>query len=518
MQQCTFLLTGLLSLTSIRGTMFAPTWSSLRRHTIPEWFRDAKFGIWAHWGAQSVARSGDWYARHLYGVHPGSESWEHRRATSQRDFHRATFGHPGTVGYKDLLPHWRAEAFDADRLIELFVASGARYFMSMGVHCDNVDLWDSRHHGWNTTRIGPRRNIVGEWERAARAAGLPFGLSFHNNWTWRWLDSAHASDPDTSEPYDGGQRAADGQGLWWEGLDPRDLYLDPHPPGAPPPDHVVTNFYRRVRDAVQQHRPDLIYFDDSRLPFDDGSILPADPVSHQGLEFVADYYNWSRNWSPDGNEGLVSIKNVPDEDRHAIMLDSERHQLDALQDVAWQFDSSDGEWFDCQRLEDFFHPRKTARQIVHTLADVVSKNGTLLLNIPQRADGTIDDHSEKLLTGVGDWLRTCGEAIFGTRPWRVFGEGDTALDPTQLYNESDLPFTAADIRFTRDGDTIFAILLAWPTDGRARITNLATHPVGQVDLLGHPQPLTWRRSPGSLEVDLPREPATPYAHVLRIRS
>ncbi|MEV4110427.1 alpha-L-fucosidase [Nonomuraea sp. NPDC049695] len=495
---------------------FLPDWESLRRHRIPDWFGAAKFGIWSHWGPQSVASSGDWYARHLYGMQPCSEPWERRRADRQHAHHREHFG-PGE-GAKDLFRRWHAERFDPEELIDLYVSSGARYFVALATHCDNFDLWDSKQHAWNATRVGPRRDIVGAWERAARAAGLPFGLSFHHNWTWRWLDVAHGTDPATGEPHDGALSKRDGQGTWWEGMDPAELYPARHAPGAKPPPPVADRFYARVREALDRYRPDLVYLDDGRLPFDAGSVVESEPVSTRGLELLAHYYSTC----PTG--GLVTVKDVPDADRTAVVLDCERRQLDDAQPHPWQFDTSDGEWFDCSDDDPMFHPRKTAQQVLHTLIDVVSKNGCLLLNVPQRADGTVDARARALLGEVGDWLRVCGEGVYGTTPWLRPAEGVTGMGETrgyEGYNEADRAYRPGDIRFTRRGDTVYATLLAWPESRTAAITSLGTGEgllkgrPATVELLGH-GPLTWRLAEEALYADLPPEPPTKAAYMIKI--
>ncbi|WP_193318345.1 alpha-L-fucosidase [Nonomuraea phyllanthi] len=494
---------------------FLPDWESLRRHRVPAWFGEAKFGIWSHWGPQSVARSGDWYARHLYGMQPWSEPWERTRAGRQQAHHRAYFGQGGA---KDLFPRWRAKRFDPGELIDLYVSSGARYFVALATHCDNFDLWDSSLHGWNAARLGPERDIVGAWERAARAAGLPFGLSFHNNWTWRWLDVAHGTDQDTGRPHDGVLTRSDGTGTWWEGLDPAELYPPRHEPGAKPPPEVADRFYARVREALDRYRPDLVYLDDGRLPFGAGSVVESEPISTGGLDLLAHYYNTC----PTG--GLVTLKEVPDADRTAVVLDCERRQLDAAQAHPWQFDTSDGEWFDCSDDNPMFHQRKTSQQVLHTLIDVVSKNGCLLLNVPQRADGTVDDRARALLGEVGEWLRVCGEGVYGTTPWLRAAEGTTGLGETkgyEGYNEADRAYQPGDVRFTCRGDTVYATLLAWPEDRTAVITSLGTgagllkRRPARVELLGH-GPLTWRLDADALRADLPPDPPTKAAYMIKI--
>lgn len=477
---------------------YEPTWESLRGHGIPEWFRDAKFGIWAHWGPQSVAQAGDWYARHLYGVYAGTEDFERERAQRQHDLHLRRYGRPAIFGHKDLCHRWRAEKFDPEELIALYKNAGARYFMSMAVHCDNFDLWDSAHQPWNAVTVGPHSNILGRWERAARAVGLYFGVSVHNgSWTWRWFDSAFAADSD------GHLTKANGAGTWWEGLAPQQLYGRPRRPGEPPDPDFIDNYYARLRDVTAKYRPELIYLDDSRLPFDSGSVCEGKPSSRAGLEFLADYYQ-----RPDVT---VSIKTVPDEDRSAILLDVERGQLDDAQQAPWQFDTSIGDWF--YRTGERY---KSPRQIIHLLVDTVSKNGCLLLNVMQRPDGTIDDETRDILRAIGRWLDVAGEAIYETRPWTVFGEGPTRVVKRPGYNEADLPYTPEDIRFTRRGDTVYAILLDWPASGLARIRSLDRDP-STVELVGREGALRWHRGTDALVVELPPTATTAHAYPLRIR-
>ncbi|MGF3056418.1 alpha-L-fucosidase [Microbacterium sp. YY-01] len=498
--------------------MYEPTWQSLAAHGLPEWLREARFGVWAHWGPQSVAQSGDWYGRHLYGMQEVSEEWERKRATRQSAHHREHFGDPHTFGYKDLLPLWRAEHFDPDALIDRFYRAGARYFMSMAVHADNFALWDSAVHPWNAVRMGPQQDIVGAWERAARRAGLPFGLSFHNNWTWRWFATAHGVGPD-GKRHDGRLTAADGAGLWWEGLNPQDLYLPPRD-GGPAPAAVREQHWAMMREATAEYRPDIVYFDDLRMPFDEGSQVEIGGPDTAGLEYLAWYYNQAKTWDLPHAHGIVSIKNPHDAERGAVLLDSERHQLDRLEPHVWQFDTSDGEWFDNLSDDEMFHQRKTSRHILRTLVDVVSKNGALLLNIPQRADGTLDERSERLLDDLTAWMASASEAIHGTSPWRIYGEGPVRIDNTEPgYNDRELDYTPADLRFTTSDDALYVSALAWPDNGVLQVTSLAAgaaENVHSVELLGHGS-VPWRRDHEGLHVTVPTSSPTPHVGVLKVR-
>jgi len=506
------------------GAGYGASWESLRGHRTPEWFRDAKFGIWAHWGPQSVPRMGDWYARHLYGPYAGSEDWERERAARFTAAHRTRYGHPSQVGHKDICHMWRAEHWDPEALIEEYRNAGARYFMSMGAHCDNFDLWDSAHQPWNATRVGPGTNVVGRWEAAARAAGLRFGVSAHfGSWTWRWLDAAFGADsggPMRGVPYDGHLTAADGAGTWWEGLDPARLYGPVRRPGDRPTSAFVADFYGRMRDLVRQHRPDIIYFDDARMPFTAGSVCPATPAvlgrTDPGLDFLAWYYNQAAGWGRPDSAGIATIKRVPEPDRQAVMLDVERGAVDRAHADPWQNCTCLGEWFYKDGLA-----LKTAAQVVQLLADVVSKNGNLLLSVPQRPDGTIDEEERATLGAIGRWLGDNGEAIYGTRPWAVCGEGPGGPRPGQEREEA-YRYTAADIRFTTRGDRLYAILLGWPADRQAVITTLgkragahAFEP-SRVELLGVGGALPWDRDDRGLRVRLPDVAPGQPAYCLRI--
>ncbi|WP_419999039.1 alpha-L-fucosidase [Streptomyces boninensis] len=495
---------------------YEPTWHSLRHHhRIPRWFQDAKLGIWAHWGPQSVARAGDWYARHLYGPFAGTEGFEQKRSRRQTALHRERYGHPSEFGHKDLCRHWRAEKFDPDELMDRFRRTGARYFVSMAAHCDNFDLWDSRHQPWNSVNVGPRSDIVARWADAARGAGLRFGISMHaGSWTWRWLDAAHAADADgpyAGVPYDGRLTAADGRGTWWDGLDPRALYGPPRTSGDPVPPDFIDNFYARLRDITERSAPELVYLDDGRMPFDTGSVCPATPPSDAGLAYLADYYAAVP-------EGVVSIKTVPDADRQAVLLDVERGQLGGISADPWQYDTSIGDWYyrDGERY-------KTADEIIHLLVDTVSKNGCLLLNVPQLPDGTIDDPTAAVLDDLAAWTDACGEGIFGTRPWRVYGEGPSGVEGEKA-REKAIAYTPEDVRFTCGEGAVYAHLMSWPPTaaGTTAIRSLGTdaglldRTPHRVDLLSHTTPLRFTQRPDALHVELPATPPTEHVQVLRI--
>lgn len=502
---------------------FAPSWESLQAYRCPEWFRDAKFGIWAHWGPQSQAEAGDWYGRNLYV--PGHKQNAH---------HLATYGHPSEFGFKDLCHAWKAENFDPKRLLAAYRAAGARYFVAMANHHDNFDLWNSRYQPWNSVNIGPRRDLIGEWAAATAAEGLRFGVSIHASSAWTWFEVAQRADesgPLAGVPYDGNLTLADGQGKWWEGFDPQDLYaqyghrispdvLDRRKayfnPGDPPTRAYLEKYYNRVRDLTSTYAPDLVYFDDSRLPLND--IDPA-----YGLHIAADLYNSSLARHGGRNEAVMNAKRLDEMQKRALVHDFEVGVARDILPEPWQVDACIGHWHYLKGAR-----YRSAERVIRALVDVVSKNGNLLLSIPLRADGTLDEPATRILGEIGAWLELNGEAIYGTRPWLRFGEGPSTTEDVPEIAKGGLPlfrrapYVAEDIRFTTRGSTLYVILLDWPASGRASVKSLAADAPGlgggiaRITLLGRAEAVAFTRTAEGLVVDLPSSPPGTYAHVLKI--
>jgi alpha-L-fucosidase len=509
----------------------AADWPSLAAgYRVPDWFRDAKFGIWAHWGPQCQPEFGDWYARLMY--MQAKPEW--MKGESPYEHHLKHYGHPSRTGFIDVIGQWKAERWRPEELLKRYVKAGARYFMAMGCHHDNLDLFASRHHAWNSTRVGPKRDIVGTWEPLVRHAGLKFGVSNHSSHAWHWYQVAYGYDaegPMRGRRYDAyWLRKKHGRGKFWEGLDPQELYTGPYymPPAgitsaaamsawhdkrdgqwieAPPPFNpgFVKRWLLRQNQLVDDYRPDLIYFDDTGLP-----------LGQAGLDAVAHYYARAAGWE---QEVVVFGKKLEGIQRRAIVEDVERGWLDEIREVPWQTDTCIGNWHYDRRLYEN-GGYKSAKQVIQRLADVVSKNGNLLLNIPVRGDGTIDDKEEAIVDAIAAWTGRNGEAIFGTRPWRRFGEGPTR-PPAGMLNENEAkPFTAEDIRFTRRSDALYAIILDWPEResavaslGRAALPDAV---IDRVELLGGPA-LGFTRDADALRLKIPPADRGEFVPVLKIR-
>jgi alpha-L-fucosidase len=513
--------------------LVAPSWESFAaRYRVPQWFRDAKFGIWAHWGPQCQPEWGDWYARLMY--LPGRQPW--MPPETAYEHHLKHYGHPSRTGFIDVIGQWKAQNWHPEELLKRYVNAGARYFFAMGSHHDNLDLFASKHHAWNSTRVGPKRDILGTWEPLIREAGLKFGVSNHSSHAWHWYQPAYGYDPEgpmRGHRYDAyWLRKKDGRGKFWEGLDPKELYTGPY---YVPPDGIISNeamidwhdkrdgqwieaappfnreFVRkwllRQNQIVDDYRPDLIYFDDTGLP-----------LGQAGLDAVAHYYNEAIRWRGD-IDVVVFGKKLDSIQRRAIVEDVERGVLDEIRPEPWQTDTCIGNWHYSRHIYEE-NGYKPAKLIVQMLSDIVSKNGNLLLNIPVRGDGTIDEREEAIVDRIGEWTRRNGDAIFGTRPWRKYGEGPTKPPPPGMFSEDkQKPYTGEDIRFTKKGDALYAIFLNWP-DGEGAIRSLGKRAlpdavIERIDLLGGPE-LQLRRDADALRVRLPPPTKSAFVPALRI--
>ncbi|MGF7214142.1 alpha-L-fucosidase [Spirosoma lacussanchae] len=509
---------------------FKPTWESLRQYSVPDWYRDAKFGIWAHWGAQCQPEHGDWYARSMYDE--GSNDYK---------FHVEKYGHPSKAGFKDVIHQWKAENWNPDQLLSLYKRAGAQYFMAMANHHDNFDNYNSKYQSWNSTRLGPRKDIVGGWAKAARQHGLRFGVSIHAAHAWTWYETAQRADkngPLAGVPYDGKLTKADGKGTWWEGYDPQELYAQNHAlsegsektntihrqwdwgnGASAPTNEYIEKFYNRTVDLINKYEPEVVYFDDT--------ALPLWPVSDAGLRIAAHLYNSNMKRHGGKLEAVVNGKILTPEQQKCMVWDIERGQSNQIEPFVWQTDTCIGSWHYDRRVYEG-NRYKTPQTVIHTLADVVSKNGNLLLSVPVRADGSIDEKETAVVEGIASWMAINKESIFGTRPWRVFGEGPALESAAPLsaqgFNEGKgKPFGPEDIRFTQKENTLYAIVMGWPANGVVRIKNLGSNAaaardqsVKQVELLGHPGPLSVNRTADALEVTLPARKTGDYAHCLRI--
>jgi alpha-L-fucosidase len=469
-------------------------WDSLLQYEAPEWYQDAKFGIWAHWSPQCVPEKGDWYARNMY--LEGSEQYK---------YHLEHYGHPSRFGYKDLCPQWTLLNWQPDELIDRYKKAGARFFFALANHHDGFDCWDSKYHPWNAKRIGPHRDVVGTWAKLARDRGLRFGVTVHQARNWWWLEPSHGADkqgPYAGVPYDGGLTQRQSQHEWWNGFDPQMLYGPKHPADALPDLSYVKHFYDRTRDLIDQHDPDILYFDNSMFP-----------LGWAGMNIASYFYNRSLLNRGGKVDVVTNIKNVPAHLVKGVVHDCERGLTSEIMPYVWQSETCIGNWHYDRALYDqpgefggYLHPR----DVIHWLVDTVSKNGIFVLSIPGKPDGTNDSKEIAVLDKITAWMSVNSEAIYATRPWKIFGEGPNMVSAGAFHGDTVASLGAKDVRFTRtkDNRVIYAIILGLPSQEmtiEALGLSSKTSPgrIAKVEVLGARQTAVWKQMESGLTIKAP---------------
>jgi alpha-L-fucosidase len=466
---------------------YRPDWESLRHYEVPDWYKDAKFGIFIHWGVYSVPAFGsEWYPRQMY--QQGSEEYKH---------HLATYGSPAKFGYKDFIPRFTAEHFDPNQWADLFKAAGAKYVVPVFEHHDGFAMYNSGLSDWTVVKMGPRRDVYAELAAALRQRGLRLGASSHRIEHDFFLDGGRKIESDVNDP----QFAAFyGPAHTW--LDGKKTLLEDFTYVS---DAYLDDWLARDTEIVEKYSPDIMYFD---------WWIGHPRARAQVAKFAAFYYNRaaSQNKVPVINYKLSAME------EHSAVLDLERGQLSGIRPLYWQTDTSisNKSWGYIEN--DSF---KSAETIVDQLVDIVSKNGNLLLNVGPRSDGTIPEQIQSTLRDVGSWLSVNGEAIYGTRPWSKFGEGPTAVVAGQFHDTDTKSYTPQDFRFTTKGDSLYAIELGWPDSGEAVIQSLkeaalSGSKITAVTLLGHSAPLHYELKADGLHIQLPAQAPGKYAYSFKI--
>jgi alpha-L-fucosidase len=487
---------------------FSASRESLKAYVAPDWFRDAKFGIFCHWGPQSAAEYGDWYARRMY--IEGEAQYKH---------HLEHYGHPSKTGFAGVIDSWKAADFDADYLLGLYKNAGAKYFVSMGVHHDNFDLWNSKYQPqWNAAVRGPKKDIVGLFKKAAESHGLRFGVSEHLSNSYCWYGPAHGSD-----------KAGPFAGVPYDGQDPQFAGLY-HDYGEMPADFVQQvvnapakgaiamstqgpaawrkNYFDRILDVVTQYEPDILYTDGG-IPFGD-----------DGLAIVAHHYNTSARRNGGKIDAIYTSKSRNDSATGMCVLDVERGLVDSIWPRTWQTDTCVGNWHYDTRAR-----YKTPKAIIDMLVDIVSRNGNLLLNFPLPNSGMLDAQEKTILQGITAWMAVNSEAIHSTRPWKIFGAGPGAeikpVPGVQFNENSRKDFTAEEIRFTTKGSALYTFFMGWPEKEIVIAPLAATSPnvvgkIENVELLGSPGKLAWKHDDKGLTVQLPMQKPCDYGCALKI--
>lgn len=478
--------------------MYEASFESLKSFQCPEWFKDVKFGIWSHWGPQSVPMCGDWYARNMY-----------IQGTEQYEYHVRTYGHPSKFGYKDICALWKAENFDPNALMEKYYKAGARFFVAQASHHDHFFNFKSRYNRFNSVDMGPHKDICGLWRAASEKWNMPFGMTEHLGASFAWWRSNKGAD--TYGPY---------VGVPYDGNDPayKDFYHDNYEhvvkPGEPDKWVWLTKnkdfqeyWLKVMKEIIDNYHPDLLY-SDSSLPFSESANADDNEYKY-GLEAVAHLYNTSEKLYGQ-NQAVYTQKNRSEDIYRVGVLDIERSQLHDISPNPWMSETCIGGWFYDRKAK-----YKTPRHILDILIDTISKNGTFLLNILQRPDGTIDEEAEWILKELEGWFAINGEAVYGTRPWRIAGEGHASVI-IDGFREEQVAWDDDDFRFVQKDGKLYAYVMKSVGRRNTVITSIKEEEhVSAVRLLGYGAVSFYQHS-GVLVVDLPEKLPTEYANVLEI--
>jgi alpha-L-fucosidase len=480
--------------------VYEPTWESLSEHeAAPEWFRDAKLGIYFHWGVYSVPAFGnEWYPR-----------WMHFEGNSVYEHHMEKYGHPSEFGYHDFVPLFKAENFDADEWADLFVKAGARFAGPVAEHHDGFSMWDSKATPWNAADMGPMRDITGELARAIRERDMKFITTFHHaKHLQRYKERA-----EEEMQMDGTQRRKFRMSHYpyIEGLPPvsEDKKLKYLYGNIPEDQWLDEVWFGKLKEVVDQYQPDIMWFD---------SWLDQIPEEYR-QKFSAYYLNEAEKWQKE----VVIVRKQDDLPLNYTVDDLEKSRKNRLEPDPWMTDEtiSKGSWCYTEDLE-----IKKSKDVLHVLIDITSKNGVLLLNISPMADGTIPANQKKVLTDMGGWLERFGEAIYDSRPWYTFGEGPTKEPEGHFSNRLgflNLEYSWKDVRYTKKDDTIYATLLGWPGGGtELELKSFAADSVPEavqiqkVELMGSDEELTWEQTDSGLSIVTPGSAPDEMAVVFKI--
>ena len=481
---------------------FKPDWPSLETKEIPQWYKDAKLGIFIHWGAYSVPAFGsEWYPRMMY-ISKG------RRGKNMFDHHKETYGPQKDFGYKDFIPKFKAQKFDPNSWAELFADAGAKYVVPVAEHHDGFPMYDCSYTEWDASEKGPKRDVIAELATAVRNKGMKFGVSSHRAFNWMYY--VRSPNFDNADPQYAGLYGRPMPHLFKENA-------DEYKKSFPPQDRQFKDdWLARTCEMVDRFNPDLIWFDFGITSSQE--LKPEDNHYSPYLKrFAAYYYNQSTK--ANGDIGIINYKWNAFPEKAAV-LDLERSKMNKIREPFWQTDTavSSSSWGYTQDQK-----YKSPNRLVDDLVDIVAKNGCLLLNVGPRSDGTIPDEDRNILLAIGKWLKLNGEAIYGTTFWKTYGEGPTGTATGHLAESKDKPFTAEDIRFTTKDGLLYATLLDWPKGGVSTIKSLKNGSeywrgdVKSVELIGSDDKLSWKQTDEGLRVELGNRPSSDFAYVLRIQ-
>lgn len=475
---------------------YEPNWESIKKnYKDPEWFNNQKFGIFIHWGAYSVPAFGsEWYPRQMYmdtATFTAQLNLQKKGPNATFLHHKKKYGDQKNFGYKDFIPMFKAEKFDAKNWIDLFKKSGAKYVVPVADHHDGFAMYKSNTTRWNSVDMGPKRDVLGELFKEGRAQGLIMGASSHYAFNWSFYnkkDKFDTTDPEYADLYS-----------------PKGKDIN-----EPVSEEFKKMWWDRTVDLIDNYQPDILWFDFYLDIPDYADVRP---------KIAAYYYNKGIEWN---KEVVLQDKNFSHEafPEGTVVYDLERGKLPGIRKLPWQTDTSIGKnsW---SHVTDW--KSKTANQLVDDLVDIVSKNGNLLLNVGPKADGTIPDDQAKILLQIGEWLQVNGEAIYDTKYWNTFGEGPTEVKKGHHSEGDNKDFTGQDIRFTKKGNKLYAIMMAWPKNGGVTIESLGKNSeyakgikIENVTLLGSKKDIVYKQAEKGLSITNLGDKSGEFAHTLEI--
>ncbi|MCF8716237.1 alpha-L-fucosidase [Joostella atrarenae] len=484
---------------------YLPDWESLKRHQTPKWFMDAKFGIYCHWGPYSVpAFENEWYAHWMY-VNADNPEAKNGKPSKFYEHHVKTYGTLDTFGYKDFIPMFKAEKFDAEQWADLFEKAGAKFAGPVSEHADGFAMWDSSITKWDAMDMGPKRDIMGELSEAIRKRGMKFIATYHRQWLYGWYPTWDKTTDASNSKYAGlyGPLLKKGDFQYPLFTDEIDKGIDRYYPVAGK--KFNEEWLARLKEIIDKYSPDMVWFDNKMDVID----------TKYRKEFLSYYYN---DAAKQGRE-VVSTYKFYDFEKGTAVLDLERSRMSDKMDFPWLTDDS----IDWKSWSHVANPDyKSANRIIDFLVDVVSKNGCLLLNITPKANGEIPIPVQERLLKIGGWLKVNGEAIYGTRPWKIYGEGDATVTEGHLSEHNNPDNTDKDIRFTVNGTVLYAIALAWPEDGFIEISTLKkSNPyldkeITSIELLGYNKNINFVQGSDNLRIEMPAKKIGDYAYAFKI--
>lgn len=459
-----------------------PNWESMsNNYQVPEWFQDGKIGVWMHWGVSSVIdenrpNDGSHYGRRMYGPNDGESGVQLNMTQTLSDWHIKTYGNPADFGYEKFVPNFKAEKWNPEALVKFFKDCGAHFVMPVATHHDNFDMYDS-FFSWNSVKMGPKRDVIQEWKDAAYKYGLKFGVSTHLYWSPRFFNTARKyQNPNTPE---------------WELFN-----MDYDPKKYASQDSWNEHWYKRCWDLIEKYDPDM-FNNDSPYP----SIKTGNGL---GVKLFSDFLNKDLSENGGKQTTVLSFKNSK-MDKAAFTYNLERGMFGETQKYPWMWATDlSGNWFYRKQSK----TRMSIPVLIGNAVDAISKNGVVMMNVALKGDGTLPEPQAKMLQAFGDWIKINGEGIYGTRPWKISGEGPLEI-VTKRTGENLKAYSAKDIRFTTKNGNIYAFVLAHPTDDvlikTLKTGGIFNKEIKEVKLLGDNEKIRWKRSTNGLIINIPKQ-------------